>query len=90
MRPSHLHWESDPISTRAQELGILITPNWREVMFSEHPSGLRSTTQTLHIDPLSRLMPPCNTVTRIHNRHNNAQADLCSATIMCIPYPTLG
>jgi len=56
--PSHLHWDSDPISTHAQELGILITPNWPEVMFSEHPSGLRSTTQTLHIDPVSRLMPP--------------------------------
>ena len=25
--PSHLHWDSDPISTHAQELGILITPN---------------------------------------------------------------
>ena len=36
--PSHLHWDSDPISTYAQELGILITPNWPEVMFSRaHP-----------------------------------------------------
>ena len=56
--PSHLHWDSDPISTHAQELGILITPNWREVMFAgAHPRrfGLPDTdTSEPGVDSLAR------------------------------------